>query len=228
MKIILGGMLSVASGKLGGSIYARNHYGAYSRNYAKPTKPLTPTQLNAQDLFRQAMDAWKTLTTDQVKSWHTLASNVPYIDNIGQSMHLTAMNLFVRCNINLQMVGQSIITDAPNFPVFNVIPKFISARITFPSIQWNLDFAPFTTDSNIAYKIFATPALPLTVNFIKNYWRFIDFIPPGTVDEYSVEISYANLFPFLQSNCNVWFKLVPVNVLSGFQQIYLQNLQYIP
>jgi hypothetical protein len=63
------------SGKLGGTVYARNKGGAYVRQFVKPTNPRSQAQILARQRFKNAVTAWSSLTTSQKSNWSNYAIN---------------------------------------------------------------------------------------------------------------------------------------------------------
>jgi hypothetical protein len=65
---------SILSGKLGGSVYARNRGGAYVRAYARNINPNTDAQNGARNSFGVASSSYHTLTPEQKSLWNEFAS----------------------------------------------------------------------------------------------------------------------------------------------------------
>lgn len=106
-------LFSDARNKLGGTVFARNPSGLYTRPRVAPTQPRTVSQQAGRAQFAMLTQQWRTLTQDQIQAWNTLALTVLITDSMGQQSHPTGFQLFVGNNRNLLNTGRASITDAP-------------------------------------------------------------------------------------------------------------------
>lgn len=58
-----------------------------------------------------------------MKAWAVLAEKMKGISTFGQAAGLTQHNAFIRINTNLQMVGETLMTDAPVY--LNDVPEVL-------------------------------------------------------------------------------------------------------
>lgn len=66
---------AILSGKLDGTVYARNKGGAYVRNWVKPTNPKTTVQSKVRSAFSDSAKAFGGLDTDVKNSWNYYATS---------------------------------------------------------------------------------------------------------------------------------------------------------
>jgi hypothetical protein len=64
---------AILSGKLAGTVYARNKGGAYVRQWVKPTDPQTVAQLSARANFASSSSSYHSLTDPQKAQWNGFA-----------------------------------------------------------------------------------------------------------------------------------------------------------
>lgn len=74
------------SGKLAGTVYSRNKYGFYVKNYTKPNDPRSPAQLISRATLGTVSGAWHALTDTQKSAWNTFGSTV-YVPKGGTIAH---------------------------------------------------------------------------------------------------------------------------------------------
>ena len=87
------------SGKQGGMVWSHNAGGPYVRNRSIPTNPNTDRQTAVRNAVRSLAIAWdQSLTQVQRDAWDTYAANVSWTNRLGQSISLTGLNHFIRCN----------------------------------------------------------------------------------------------------------------------------------
>ena len=118
-KIKFGGLVSAASGKLAGNVFARNKGGSYVRNWARPTNPQTTDQQAQRTKLANKSAAWRNLTDTQRDSWKTWADDNPVLDRLGNSIQLTGAQAYSRVNINRDTAGDATTqSSTPSAPTF--------------------------------------------------------------------------------------------------------------
>lgn len=103
--IKFGGGVAGASGKVAGTVYARNRAGAYQRNWAKPTNPVTPLQSTARANLSAAVTGWQSLTAAQVDAWNAYASTMTRLNRLGDSYVPTGRQIYIESFSNQRLVG---------------------------------------------------------------------------------------------------------------------------
>lgn len=109
-----GGGIVQMSGSIAGSVFARNKSG----NYVRPrTKPVNPNSFR-QEFIRTALSLlaewWHTNLTEVERGlWETYAAAVAMKNKLGETIHLSGFNHFIRTNTTQRMLGEAIIEAAP-------------------------------------------------------------------------------------------------------------------
>ena len=83
----------------------------------------TPAQAVSRNRLAKISRSYKKLSNEQMKAWAVLAEKMKGISTFGSPAELTPHNAFVRINSNLQMVGESLMTDAPAY--MNDVPEVL-------------------------------------------------------------------------------------------------------
>lgn len=113
-NVMFGGGVTQISGKIGGSVFARNAGGDYIRSNKKPINPRSPLQ-NA----RRANTAWlakywsNDLTEQQRTDWRAYATGTGWTNKLGQAIEINGLAAFLRLNVFHRMIPSAIIDDAP-------------------------------------------------------------------------------------------------------------------
>ena len=95
----LAGLLGALSGSKGGITASHNRYGAYLRHKAIPVNPNTDRQQAVRSIFQTLSNAWSNvLTSIDRGKWNMYGSIVTMKDKLGQDIHLTGYNHFLRSN----------------------------------------------------------------------------------------------------------------------------------
>lgn len=67
---------AILSGKLAGTVYARNKSGQYIKQWTKPLDPKSPAQLQNRSLFSTVAGMWHSLTDYQKGLWNSFGSTL--------------------------------------------------------------------------------------------------------------------------------------------------------
>lgn len=117
------------SGSIGGTVWSRNRYGAYIRNRSVPVNPNTDRQVAVRNIVRALTIAWQNvLTTAQRDAWDVYASNVTWLNKLGQSVNLTGLNHFIRSNTPRLQSGSDRVDDGP--VIFNLATAELELAVT--------------------------------------------------------------------------------------------------
>lgn len=112
--ILAGGLVSEIRGSIGSHTFARNRSGAYARNRTVPINPATPAQVIARANMSSNVASWQNdLTVAQRETWNDAAALAPQTNRLGQTIHLTGQNWYIRANQLLLLTGQTAVTAPP-------------------------------------------------------------------------------------------------------------------
>lgn len=206
-------IVDAISGKLQGTVFAKNKGGDYMRGRGKVLQPDTPAQMAARGLFGAISAAFALLLRSQIEQWKDFATLHPYTNRLGDQRVLTAKAMFQKVNTNLalanaQTAGAITTLDVP--PVWLGVP-FIDADSVLARYPFTIDAnepASSTGEVNIQYDsrvgtsdikmlIYATPVLPVTVNNTKNKMRLLkimDFPQSDTIKAEDFAQEYVDAF----------------------------------
>lgn len=107
------------SGSVGGATWSHNAAGAYIRARSIPVNPNTDRQVAARNLVKALAILWNnTLTQAQRDAWNVYGSNVTWTDSLGQTIHLTGLNHYIRSNAPRLQCELARVDDAP--VIFNI------------------------------------------------------------------------------------------------------------
>lgn len=163
MAIIYGNPLGEIRGKLGGTIYSRNRFGAVARSYKKPIQPNSNAQIQQRARLGNMSALFKNLTELQRRQWEEWA-RTKYIPrhkiNNGQygahSAFVGVNSLIQQMNSNIRPIsatadgtpivpGNIIQTSLPN-PLYNIPLEQVSN-------QYEAALIPNTTISTINFDL---------------------------------------------------------------------------
>jgi hypothetical protein len=105
-------------GKLGLTVTWHGRNGQLRRILAIPKNPRTDRQLEVRDLLQQQARRFDALTDVQQNAWNVAAAGFHSTPSLGQSGPLTGLQLFVRVNCKLGLLGQDAVDVPPVAPQF--------------------------------------------------------------------------------------------------------------
>jgi len=175
MAIIkLGSMASDARGSLGGTTFSRNRFGAYVRQRVVPVNPATPPQENVRIAMNQLQNRFRaTLTQAQKDAWKNYANETPTLNKLGDSILLTAINMYLRANIVYVLAGKSPIDDAPATPGIAAIPDLTFTGTSAGGIVLAEPSPTLGTDDVLQVQL--SPPKPFSVNFFKGPFNLTSY-----------------------------------------------------
>lgn len=109
-----GGGIVQMSGSIAGNTYARNRYGNYARARTKPTNPNTGGQVLVRSAMSECTERWSdTLTIAQRTAWNLYASSVAMKNRLGETIHLSGFNHYIRSNSFRVAYSKTPVDDGP-------------------------------------------------------------------------------------------------------------------
>lgn len=102
------------SGSAGGMVFARNKSGAYIRNRTKPVNPNSFRQNFIRAAVSHLAETWHAdLTAVERNLWEVYAAAVAMKNKLGETIHLSGFNHFIRTNSPQLMLTEAIKEAAP-------------------------------------------------------------------------------------------------------------------
>ncbi len=109
-----GGGIVQMSGSIAGTVFARNKSGNYARPRTKPVNPKSVRQEAIRAIISFLAEMWHAdMTAVQRGLWETYAAAVPMKNKLGETIHLSGFNMFIRTSCASQTAGLGFFDDAP-------------------------------------------------------------------------------------------------------------------
>ena len=114
MKVRYGAGVLQASGSLGGATASHNRFGPYWRARMVPVNPATNRQNAVRVAVQQLSQRWSSdLTAAQRAEWEVYAAAIVRTGSLGEQIHLTGFNMYIRSNTIRLQNGDNTIGDGP-------------------------------------------------------------------------------------------------------------------
>lgn len=213
-SIKFGNFIVGAAGKIAGNVYSRNKGGAYSRTWVKPVNPKSTAQLGVRNYVTSLSQAWRGLTQQVRDAWQGAADNFKRINRMAETIKLTGNALYVSLNKNLADVGIAAITNPPQ-PTDVGYATALSVVADNSSNSLVLTFTA-VNDTNIRWKVFATPALSAGISSPGTRYRQIAASGTAEASPYTVSSDYNAVFGAIGAvGSKIFVKMVPVDISTG-------------
>lgn len=174
MALILPGAgVADIRGSVNGTTFARNRSGNYIRGRTVPVNPNTTLQSAVRGILAGLAVAWREeLSAVQRTAWETYAAGTNWLNALGQTIKLTGLNHYVRCNVPRMQNGTARLDTAPITPGIPATPTLWTPTGTVDDQVISIAFT-FTPNVNGSYYYFYQ-GLPMSQGrtFFKGPWRF--------------------------------------------------------
>ena len=216
-------LLSEARGSVAGACFSRNSSGAYVRARVTPVNPNTIAQSKVRQKFSLLSNKWKALSVAQRDSWQTGRTNFPTTDSLGQVVILTAQQLYMSLNRNLQAIGSSPVLTCPT-PA--TVDNPIITSLAFSTLSMTVDFDPIVVAVGSSMLVECSAPVSQGVNFAgRSAFRQIAVLPAGTATGEDILSAYNAKFGSgsVQVNSKIFIRLVITDIASGITSDKIQG-----
>lgn len=219
--VVYGGPLSAMSGKLGGSVAARNRAGAYWRNYAKPTNTPTTSQTNRRVSFAAQSAGWSALSESDKGEWNSWASGLTVLNRLGSAYIPTGRQMYMSINQNLAVVSAPPLTLPPS----GASPPTIKDGIVLSmaadgSVFDNITIINGDANSDIKWSIWGSPQQTGGKSNMTTTFRIIGTFDTGSPIQIKTE--YEAIFGATAIiGALVQIKFRAINVTTGLSSPFL-------
>ncbi len=209
-KVKFGMMMTDASGKLGGHVFAKNRGGSYVRTKGIPSNPQTSAQMNVRGIFASISSAWASLTEAQRNSFRGFVSDYARTDIFGDLRNPSGKSLYQRLNQNLAISGQTLLNECVS-PVEVPFANLSSADGVVSTTQFDIETVGDTTGSKLV--IWATPSMSQGKKFVKNDLRQLSVVNGGSAVTTDIWADYVAKFgtPAVDANIYIGIRVVNAN-----------------
>jgi hypothetical protein len=170
--LVPGAVVSVLSGKLGGTVFARNRGGAYARSYAIPTRVTSDSAQQVKAAFTAASRGYANLSSEQIAAWDQYGAENPVSNRIGQLITLKGQSWYVGCNSRLIITGDTPIDLPPILPS-PVIAVASGAAVDVGDGSAEIAVAAHAADANIRVIIYAARSVSAGKRYVDNLYTSV-------------------------------------------------------
>lgn len=213
--LVPGAVVSVLSGKIGGTVFARNRGGAYARSYAIPTRVTSDLAQKVKAAFAAASQGYANLTTAQIAAWDQYGQENPVSNRIGQLITLKGQSWYVGCNARLIVADETPISVPP------ILAAPVIAVASDPVVDTKgpaatLAIAEHTADASIRVVVYGARSVSAGKRYLENLYTTVylsDAAASGTTLSFGSALE-AKLGT-IQAGVTYHFKVVMLDIRTG-------------
>lgn len=214
------------SGSIAGDVHARNRFGNYIRPRTKPVNPHSTRQEAARALVSYYAEAWHTdLNSVQRGLWDVYAAAVAMKNRLGETIHLTGFNHFIRTNCFNGQMGPGLVTAAPSIlslPEKDPVLQCTEEGIAEQYFTFTCDTGGWAAngDPKLAIALYVGQPQLASRNFFAGPWRYMDYI--DATEGAAGTGSYNSPFAFALGQ-KVWFQARVLTESRRLSEIWTLN-----
>ncbi|MBA7635660.1 hypothetical protein ES703_43264 [subsurface metagenome] len=167
------------SGSIAGVVHARNRFGNYVRPRTKPVNPHSVRQESVKAILSYLAEFWhETMDAAERALWKVYADAVPMKNRLGETIHLTGYNHFIRSNTARMNHHAGPVTFCPqDLSLPEKDPDLVISEedIAGQTFTFTNNAAFFAANGDPFVNLFLYQGLPQLAsrNFFGGPWRYI-------------------------------------------------------
>jgi hypothetical protein len=202
------------TGKLGLTVTWQGRNGLIRRTLVTPSNPRTSEQLVVRGLLAQQARRFDGLTDAQQDAWNTAADGYQSTPSLGQSGPLTGLQLFVRINCKLGLLGQDPVDVPPVSPQFTALaPQNLVITNAGGVVALKLT-CPTSPGQNTVLR--ASPPQNSAVRACRNY-RIVGMCPTPAAGSADITSLYVAAFGTVPAGKRIFVRAS--TMVNGFESL---------
>jgi len=215
MKLKFGMIVTSGKGSMGGQTIQRGGSGVIGRN--KPIPPnLSPfSKHTISGKTRTSAKAYTALTPLEQATWKLEAANYPRTDTLGDRYHMTAQQLFISLNNNLQNIGVGIISVPASKTVWPLAGIF-SVSITAAGTSFIVNYSPNAPNGAATLLFYCSASVSNGISSIGSRLKQLAVLINATgQNNDDITLPYSGQFQTPRVGQRVFVKIVAIDNASG-------------
>ncbi len=222
MKAKWGALMVDGRGKAGGHVMSKNRGGAYMRTKVTPSNPQTTSQQTTRSSLSSFAQSFRSLTQLQIAGWNNAVQNFKGTNIFGDVVNPSGINLYVKLNTLLALVGAAALTDAP-------LPGEVASLLTLSGAAaagagtFTVAFTPTPVPADHSLVILASKQFSPGVSAFKGKSTVIKIVAAAGASPSNVFAAYTAKYGSLIEGQKIAIEAFFVNEITGQKSISLHN-----
>lgn len=193
MKVKFGAIVVDGRNKVGGHVLSKNRGGAYMRTKVTPVNPQSVAQSRVRGTLTTFSQGWRGLTDTERAAWNAAVGNFKKTDIFGDIKNPSGINLYVKLNATLAVVGSAPIV-LPPADTTSPGETTTTATVDGTTPAVSVAFTPTPVPAGTKLSIEATAPQSAGKSFLKNQYRVIATEAAAAASPANVLTAYAAKF----------------------------------
>lgn len=213
-RILFTAIVADVRGKIAGTVFSKNRYGAYARTKVTPSNPQTSAQVYRRSLLAQFAQGWRSLTDDQRLAWNGAVALFQRTNVFGNAVKPSGANLYSRVNLNIATAGGNAV-DVPPMPIGIDPLSVLSLNAEETGNVFEVTFATTPVPANMALQLEATPCVSPGISNANSKYRQIGVLPAASISGADLSAMYTAKFGSLVEGQKVFIRAKMISLLTG-------------
>jgi hypothetical protein len=213
-KVKLSALVSGMSGKLNGSVFARNRGGLYLRTKVTPLNPQTADQVAARARLAGWSQGWRSLTQAVRDSWNNAVGNFQTTDIFGDIKTPSGNTLYTKLNTNIQLAGGVAITNPPA-PIGATAMEGVDVTAAQTLNAFSVNVAPDPIPADHTLIVEATAPMSAGIHNANSDFRIIGTQAAAAIPPFDMSTEYVAKFGNLVAGQKVFVRTKMIRISTG-------------
>jgi len=192
------------SGSIGATVFSHNRFGQYVRARSIPVNPRSALQVAARNRVKAMSSAWQNILTQvQRDAWNLYADNISWKNRLGDNVHLTGMNMYVRTNVIALQGGLARVDAAPTNFTLAVAEQTLSATASEATQDITItydDTAAWANETGGIQVFYCGQPKNSGIQFFNGPWRYAGVVAGVTGVPVASPLVVAYPYPMAELN----------------------------
>lgn len=213
-KILFTAIVADVRGKIAGTVFSKNRYGAYARTKVTPSNPKTLAQVQRRSLLAQFAQAWRGLTDIQRSSWNGAVDQYIGTNVFGNSKRMTGSALFSKLNLNIATASGAQIS-VPPIPT-GVAPLTSLSLVANATLnEFEVSFTATPVPVGLVLVLDSTTCLSPGIANANSFFRTIGVLPAASASGADLTLLYTAKFGSLVQGQRVFIRAKLISIATG-------------
>ncbi len=189
-KFTPGPAVAEIRGSVGGTVFSRNRYSAYTRVRTVPVVSTTSFAITAKSRMTAATQAWQSLTQAQRNAWLSFSLSNPKSNSLGQQVALTGHAAYVGLYVRALVGGATPLTEPPvTTAPLGLTAISLECDIGLGDVQFTFAATPLGATEKMYLQ--AAIVSSAGIRYVRNLYRLIFLSDPAAPSPLNFETELA-------------------------------------
>ncbi len=225
MKYTTSGLFLEFKGRLGNAVASSNAVSPFLRNFVYPINSFTAKKQTYKTRWLSCVDYWRSASSIIKNLYTSKAVTYTWTDNMGNTYHPNAFQLFMYLNMNIFPASSLFIASPQNYALLSD-PWTAGSPYTY-GVSWPEPITWTQDNANEFLKYFVAAPYYQSSKKTNVPWRFLTIVTSNAAP-YDMKPEFDTLIGGLISvGLKIYFRALKVNKLTGLCAVPKDSWTYV-